>query len=95
MKFNSISLIELKEHLRIEDDYDDVMLESYLSLAKKYILSQTGLTEEQTENKDELAFAVLALAGDFYENRIHSITIKNKPNPIVESILAMHSVNLL
>lgn len=95
MKFNSISLIELKEHLRIEDDYDDVMLESYLSLAKKYILSQTGLTEEQTENKDELAFAVLALAGDFYENRIHSITIQNKPNPIVESILAMHSVNLL
>ena len=95
MKFNSISLIELKEHLRIEDDYDDVMLESYLSLAKKYILSQTGLTEEQTENKDELAFAVLALAGDFYENRIHSITIQNKPKPIVESILAMHSVNLL
>lgn len=95
MKFNSISLIELKEHLRIEDDYDDVMLESYLSLAKKYILSQTGLTEEQTENKDELAFAVLALAGDFYENRIHSVTIQNKPNPIVESILAMHSVNLL
>lgn len=95
MKFNSISLIELKEHLRIEDDYDNVMLENYLSLAKKYILSQTGLTEEQTENKDELAFAVLALAGDFYENRIHSITIQNKPNPIVESILAMHSVNLL
>ena len=95
MKFNSISLIELKEHLRIEDDYDNAMLENYLSLAKKYILSQTGLTEEQTENKDELAFAVLALAGDFYENRIHSITIQNKPNPIVESILAMHSVNLL
>lgn len=95
MKFNSISLIELKEHLRIEDDYDNVMLENYLSLAKKYILSQTGLTEEQTENKDELAFAVLALAGDFYENRIHSVTIQNKPNPIVESILAMHSVNLL
>lgn len=95
MKFNSISLIELKEHLRIEDDYDNVMLENYLSLAKKYILSQTGLTEEQTENKDELAFAVLALAGDFYENRIHSVNIQNKPNPIVESILAMHSVNLL
>lgn len=95
MKFNSISLIELKEHLKIDGNEEDVLINSYLNLAKKYVLSYTGLTEEQASLKDDLTFAVLALAGDFYENRINSVTVQNRENPIVKSILSMHSVNYL
>ena len=95
MNFKDISLNELKEHLKIDGNEEDVLINSYLNLAKKYVLSYTGLTEEQASLKDDLTFAVLALAGDFYENRINSVTVQNRENPIVKSILSMHSVNYL
>lgn len=95
MNFKDISLNELKDHLKIDGNEEDVLIKSYLNLAKKYVLSYTGLTEEQASLKDDLTFAVLALAGDFYENRINSVTVQNRENPIVKSILSMHSVNYL
>ena len=95
MNFKDISLNELKAHLKIDGNEEDVLIKSYLNLAKKYVLSYTGLTEEQASLKDDLTFAVLALAGDFYENRINSVTVQNRENPIVKSILSMHSVNYL
>lgn len=95
MNFKDISLNELKDHLKIDGNEEDVLINSYLNLAKKYVLSYTGLTEEQASLKDDLTFAVLALAGDFYENRINSVTVQNRENPIVKSILSMHSVNYL
>jgi uncharacterized phage protein (predicted DNA packaging) len=95
LNFKDISLNELKDHLKIDGNEEDVLINSYLNLAKKYVLSYTGLTEEQASLKDDLTFAVLALAGDFYENRINSVTVQNRENPIVKSILSMHSVNYL
>ena len=95
MNFKDISLNELKAHLKIDGNEEDVLINSYLNLAKKYVLSYTGLTEEQASLKDDLTYAVLALAGDFYENRINSVTVQNRENPIVKSILSMHSVNYL
>lgn len=95
MNFKDISLNELKAHLKIDGNEEDVLINSYLNLAKKYVLSYTGLTEEQASLKDDLTFAVLALAGDFYENRINSVSSQNRDNPIVKSILSMHSVNYL
>lgn len=93
--FNDINLEKVKGHLKVEDNNDDVLIDSYLQWAKKYVLSYTGLTEEEANEKEDLVFAVFALVGDFYENRLNSVTVQNKPNPIVESILAMHSVNYL
>ena len=42
-----------------------------------------------------LSFAVLAIVGEFYENRINSVTSQTKINPMVRSILDMHSINYL
>ncbi len=95
MKFSEIPLETLKEHVRINDNEDDYMLDNYLNYAKRYVLSYTGLTEMEADLYEDLVFAVLALAGDFYENRINTASTYGKPNPIVESILSMHSVNLL
>ena len=95
MNFKDISLNELKDHLKIDGNEEDVLINSYLNWAQKYVLSYTGLTEEQASLKDDLTFAVLALAGDFYENRINSVSSQNRDNPIVKSILSMHSVNYL
>lgn len=95
MKFNELSLNDVKSHLRVEDNNDDMLIDSYLQWAKKYVLSYTGLTIDEADIKEDLSFAVLALVGDFYENRLSSTTVQSKPNPIVDSILAMHSVNYL
>ena len=95
MNFKDISLNELKDHLKIDGNEEDVLINSYLDSAKKYVLSYTGLTEEQASEKEDLVFALLALAGEFYENRTNSVTIQVRENPIIKSILSMHSVNLL
>lgn len=42
---SEITILEAKEHLRIDDSYDDSMLENYLKMAKNYVLKYTGLSE--------------------------------------------------
>ena len=95
MNMSEISLIEVKEHLRIDNDCDDLMIYNYLKMAKNYVLKYTGLTMEKADNEEDLSFAVLALVGEFYENRIASVTNQTKVNPMISSILDMHSINYL
>ena len=75
---SEITILEAKEHLRIDDSYDDSMLENYLKMAKNYVLKYTGLSEERADNEEDLSFAVLAIVGEFYENRINSVTAQTK-----------------
>ena len=77
MNFENITIMYVKEHLKIDGNDEDLLISSYLDSAKKYI------------------FALLALVGEFYENRTNSVTVQVRENPIVKSILSMHSVNLL
>lgn len=92
---SEITILEAKEHLRIDDNYDDVMINNYLNMAKNYVLKYTGLSREKADEEDDLSFAVLAIVGEFYENRINSVTSQTKVNPMVSSILDMHSINYL
>lgn len=95
IRFSDISIVNVKEHLRVDENFEDLLIDSYISAAKKYILSYTGLTEEEAEEKEDLSFALLALVGEFYENRTNTVNTNIKANPIVESILSMHSTNYL
>ena len=92
---SEITILEAKEHLRIDDNYDDVMINNYLNMAKNYVLKYTGLNKEKADEEEDLSFAVLAIVGEFYENRINSVTSQTKINPMVKSILDMHSINYL
>lgn len=95
MKISEITLVQAKEHLRIDDNYDDVMISNYLNMAKNYVLKYTGLSKEKADKEEDLSFAVLAIVGEFFENRINSVTSNTKVNPMVTSILDMHSINYL
>ena len=64
---------------------------SYYSQGRDFMLKTCDILDE----KEDLVFALLALAGEFYENRTNSVTIQVRENPIIKSILSMHSVNLL
>lgn len=95
MKMSEVDVFFIKQHLKIDDELEDLILAQYLEMAKKYILSYTGLTEIEADDKEDLSFATLALVSEFYENRTSTVSANTKPNPIIESILAMHSINYL
>lgn len=94
MKISEVTITDLKEYANIDHDYDDKIFSNILLAAKSYIKSYTGLNEEQIDNKEDLTIALMVLCNEMYENRIYTVE-NDKVNKIVNSILDMHSINLL
>ena len=65
-----------------------------MAAAKSYILNYTGLTEAEADEKEDFYIAFMVLCQDMHDNRALYVD-KNNTNKVVESVLAMHSVNLL
>lgn len=91
-KVSDIDAATVAEYLNISAD--DPLISGILRAAIGFATSYTGLTEEQLDEHEDIYLAVLIKCSDFYDQRTeHS----DKPvnNPTVETILSMHSVNLL
>lgn len=98
MKVSEINLLNLKEYLRVDHSEEDTLIQNILTASKSYIKSYTGLTEAEIESKEDLTIALLALCSEMYENRQYTFEKTNMNlviNPIIKSILDMHSVNFL
>lgn len=94
MKISEVTITDLKEYANIDHDYDDKIFSNILLSSKAYIKSYTGLNQEQIDEKEELTIALMILCNEMYENRIYTVE-NDKGNKIVNSILDMHSINLL
>lgn len=94
MKISEITPENLKNYIRVDVEENDTFIEAVLIGAKAYIKSYTGLTDEEMDNKEDLSLAVYVLCSEMYDNRQYTVE-KDKINPIVKSILDMHSINLL
>ena len=94
MGINDINLDILKQYLKVDNTEDDLILNLILSSAKAYIKSDTGLTEEEINSYEDLTIALLVLCNDMFGNREYTVN-NEKINPIIDSILSMHRVNLL
>lgn len=95
MKINEITLKDVKDHCNIYHNNDDDYLQNIvIPSSKAYIKVYTGLDDEAIDKKEDLSIAFLVLCADMYDNRQYQVNSVNK-NPIVESILNMHSINLL
>lgn len=98
MKVSEILNRDVSEYLRLE--YEDLTereiaeIEQSLITAKKFIKSYTGLTEEQIDTHEDFYIVVMVLCQDMYDNRSYYVD-KSNLNKVVETILGMHSVNLL
>lgn len=75
-----------------DDDIDLLTLIKDSALA--YIKGRTGLDDITIDTYEDITLALLALISDMYDNRSIQVD-KDKVNPIVDSILFMHSTNLL
>lgn len=93
MKVSELTTETLAEYLRLDDDTG---LQMFLDAAKSYVKSYAGLTDEDMDKDDEIAICVLAVASDMFDQRQTQVGVNNSYiNRLVDSMLAMHSKNLL
>lgn len=93
MKVSEITEKELVDYIR-PDDYAEGEFDRILSAVKGYIRSYTGLDDKRIDQHEEFYIAVMILAADMYDNGSLYVDSSNL-NKTVETILGMHSVNLL
>lgn len=95
-KLSEITCEDVAEYLHLDDlTSDDInFLNNLLEISISYIMGYTGHTKEELDNYNDLIIVVMVLCQDMYDNRTMYIDTNN-PNMVVQSILNMHSVNLL
>lgn len=95
-KVSDIKVEDIADYLRIDEptDADKQTLNNLLGIAKTYIESYTGRSEQELDNYQDFVIVALVLVQDMYDNRTMYVDSTNL-NTVVETILGMHSVNLL
>ena len=68
---NLVTLEEMKQHLRILHDFDDVTIQIYLDSAEQHIKNFLGVEdwEKVADAPAPIKAAILLLAADLYLNR--------------------------
>lgn len=102
MKVSEITTSNIAEYLKLgTDEYTDDELGPLLVVAKNFISNYTGIpimstdtTIKTLDDYEDFYIVVMVLCQDMYDNRTLYVD-KNNLNRVVETILGMHSTNLL
>jgi hypothetical protein len=95
-KVSDITAQDIADYIRLSEvTADDTnTLNTLITVAKNYIVQYTGRSAEEIDNYPEFVIVALILVQDMYDNRTLYVD-KTNLNNVVESILSLHSVNLL
>lgn len=95
-KVSEITAQDLAEYLRLVDPTQDDLntLNSLLTVAKVYVGEYTGRQISELDDYRDIVIVVMILVQDMWDNRTLYVDTNNA-NKVVESILNLHSVNLL
>lgn len=95
-KVSDLTASDVAEYLRITDATTDDTntLNTILNVAKVYVGEYTGRKLNELDDYKDIIIAVLILCQDMWDNRTLYVDNSNV-NKVVESILGLHSVNLL
>lgn len=95
-KVSDITPADLAEYLHLDEttESDLTTLKTLLSVSKTYIQNYTGRTEQELDNYQDFVIVALVLVQDMYDNRTMYVD-SNNLNTVVQTILGMHSINLL
>lgn len=95
-KVSDITVESVADYLRLDEVTDSEIntLTMLISIATSFIKSYTGLDDAGVDKYPEFVIVVLILCQDMWDNRTMYVDSKDMNNT-VQSILAMHSVNLL
>lgn len=95
-KVSDITVESVADYLRLDELTESEIntLNTLISVATSFIKSYTGLDDISVNKYPEFVIVVLILCQDMWDNRTMYVDSKELNNT-VQSILAMHSVNLL
>lgn len=96
MKVSDMTVNDIVDYCRISEPSEDDLrfISQAMEAAKAYIRSYTGLDNDRIDLHEDFVIVVYILVQDMYDNR--SLYTEGKAlNNTVETILGMHSVNLL
>lgn len=95
-KVSDISYQDVADYLRLYevDNNDKNTLNTLINVAKTFISNYTGRTIEELDNYQDFVIVLFVLCQDMWDNRTMYVDSKNINN-VVDSILGLHSVNLL
>ena len=93
-KVSDITTDDIAEYIRLVEvsQDDENTLSNLLEIAKTFISNYTGQTD--LDQYQDFVIVALILCQDMWDNRTMYVDSKDLNNT-VQSILAMHSVNLL
>lgn len=95
-KVSDITASDLTEYLRLDEvsQAETNTLNNLLGVAKSYISNYTGRTLAELDKYQDFVIVALVLVQDMWDNRT-LYPDKSNLNNVVETILSLHSVNLL
>ena len=95
-KVSDITIPDLSDYLRIAElTNDDVnTLNTLLTVAKAYVSKYTGRSIEELDDFSDVVIVIMILVQDMWDNRTLYVDNTNL-NHVVDSILGLHSVNIL
>lgn len=93
-KVSDITVENLADYLRLSEitPEDEALLQTLLNISKAFIVKYTG--RENLDDFPDFVIVVYLLVQDMYDNRTMYVD-KGDFNQTVQTILGMHSVNLL
>lgn len=95
-KVSDVTAADAAEYLRLVEvtQADTNTLNNLINIAKTFMSQYTGRTEEELDNYQDFVIVVFILVQDMWDNRTMYVD-NNNLNFVIESILGLHSVNLL
>ena len=95
-KVSEITPQDVAEYIRLTDPTQDDLntLNTLLTVAKVYAGEYTGRTIQELDDYKDIIIVILILCQDMWDTRALYVD-KDNVNKVCESILGLHSVNLL
>lgn len=96
-KVSEITPVDVWDYLNPSEELDtgsETTLNTLIGIAKAYIQNYTGRSEEELDNFQDFVIVVFVLCQDMWDTRTLYVD-KSNLNNVVDTILGMHSVNLL
>lgn len=95
-RVSEIKIEDLKSYLRLTDidKTEENYLNTIINSSISYVRNYTGLSDEELDKCSDIVAVIFILCQDLYDNRSLYVD-KNNINKVVESILSLHSCNLL
>ena len=95
-KVSEIKAEDIANYIRLDEvsEDDTKTLNDLIAISKSFIEHYTGHTEKELDDYPDFAIVVYILCQDMWDNR--TLYVDNSYlNKVVETILGLHSVNLL